>query len=58
MKIFEVTLLAILIFLFSFWIGRGAAHHEIKLECQRLGGFYVGAATFKCAEVTTENEDK
>lgn len=36
---------------FAFWLGWASAHSTVKLECERLGGFYVGQHTLKC-EVT------
>ena len=31
-------------------LGWAAAHDAVARECDRLGGFYVGAATYKCAK--------
>lgn len=30
--------------------GYAAAHTEVRYECERLGGFYVGNKVFKCEE--------
>ena len=31
-------------------LGYFYAHAEIRLECQRLGAFYVGNSVFECKE--------
>lgn len=35
----------------GYWIGYAAANADVARECERLGGFYVGESTYKCAKV-------
>ena len=33
------------------WLGWHTAHATVAVECERLGGFFVGKQVFKCVEV-------
>lgn len=35
------------------WIGWRAAHEVVAVECERLGGFYVGQRVFRCTEAVS-----
>lgn len=32
-------------------LGYAIAHHTIKIECERLGKFFVGKKVFHCSEI-------
>lgn len=34
--------------LISFFIGYGAAHTEVSIECKKLNAFYVGDVVYEC----------
>lgn len=44
----------------AYYLGFAVAHHTIAMECERLGGFFVGKKVYKCVGVenskTKENE--
>lgn len=33
------------------WLGWNTAHVTVAVECEKLGGFYVGKQVFRCVEV-------
>ena len=35
----------------GYQFGYPAAHNDIAMECDRLGGFYVGSTIYKCVKV-------
>ena len=35
----------------GYWLGYASAHADVALECERLGGFYVGKTVYKCTKV-------
>jgi hypothetical protein len=41
--------------LLGLFLGWTLAHATVARECRRVGGFYVGKATFKCIEVKDEH---
>lgn len=44
----------------AYYLGYAVAHHTIALECERLGGFFVGKKVYKYVDIgsnkTEENE--
>lgn len=35
----------------AYYLGYAVAHHTIAMECERLGGFFVGEKVYKCVAV-------
>ncbi|WP_020227079.1 hypothetical protein [Acidovorax sp. MR-S7] len=50
MSFIEVLFTAFAAVFLGALLGWAAAHESVARECDRLGGFYVGAATYKCAK--------
>jgi len=36
------------------YLGYAVAHHTIALECERLGGFFVGKKVYKCMVIEND----
>ena len=47
-----LVLIIITVAFFMYEVGFAAAHQEIKTECNKLGGFFVGDNIFKCERVS------
>lgn len=47
-----LVLIIITVAFFMYGAGLVAAHQEIKTECDKLGGFFVGNNIFKCERVS------
>ena len=46
-----IWLSALVSVMVGYWIGYAGAHADVARECERLGGFYVGKAVYKCTKV-------
>jgi len=38
----------------AYYLGYAVAHHTIALECERLGGFFVGKKVYKCMVIEND----
>lgn len=47
-----LVLIIIIVAIFMYEVGFAAAHQEVKTECDKLGGFFVGDNIFKCERVS------
>ena len=45
-------------FILAWVICSGYTHTMIALECERLGGFFVGKKVFECVAVKKVNDDE
>lgn len=53
MKLLLVFVVALAIGWFCGWV---VAHAAIAVDCERLGGFYVGKKVFSCLRIDKEEE--
>ena len=49
-------LVAIIAVLVGYHFGWGFAHYTVAKECERLEGFFVGKATYKCVKKEQSND--
>lgn len=41
----------------AYYLGYAVAHHTIAMECERLGGFFVGEKVYKCVAIESNKTE-
>ncbi|MGI2196886.1 hypothetical protein ACRN91_15070 [Shewanella baltica] len=50
MSFVSFALTALFFGLIGCWFGWLQAHHTVAMECEKLGGFYVGNVVYECVK--------
>lgn len=50
MAFIEFVITALFFLFIGCWVGWLQAHQTVAMECEKLGGFYVGDVVYKCVK--------